>query len=446
MKKNQLLSAIKKYIKQCTFTDVSAALFYAFVFLMPFQIDVLAYSSTLFKGGNFNPFTSVFYYLADIVFLLALIAWGVSLVRGEYKKKLTYGKWLIGVILLALIIVGEWSVFVAEDQFLSLLALLRLVQMIVMYFYMANDVTNRQTVMNVFIASVSVQAVIALLQYVTQGSLGIHVLGESVLSPTLPGVAKMNIDGVNTMRAYGTFPHPNIMAGYLVTAIMFTFYHIRKKEYIAYPVLVLLLAALLLTFSRSAMLALFIAGLFFVSVKEVKISLKYILLGVSLLGLFIVIVNAEQTILHKLLFVDRASFDQRVFYFSIAKSMMYAHPLGVGLSNFTLLMPDYTFLKLAPWDYQPVHNMYMLLANELGLPGFIIFALLLVVLAVYLFSTYIQRKQRHRGMGLYILATLIALAIIGLFDHYLISLYQGQLLLFLVIGLAGHYIMKESHS
>ena len=53
--------------------------------------------------------------------------------------------------------------------------------------------------------------------------------------------------------------------------------------------------------------------------------------------------------------------------------MLYANPLGIGLSNFTLAMPDYTFIKLAPWEYQPVHNIYMLLANETGLIGLFVF-------------------------------------------------------------------------
>ena len=75
-------------------------------------------------------------------------------------------------------------------------------------------------------------------------------------SDTLPGIAKIDLDGTKIMRAYGTLAHPNILAGYLVTALIFTFHRIRKKEYIAYPVFVLLLSALVLTFSRSAILAL----------------------------------------------------------------------------------------------------------------------------------------------------------------------------------------------
>ena len=161
-------------------------------------------------------------------------------------------------------------------------------------------------------------------------------------------------------------------------------------------------------------------------------------LALSLLILFIVIFNLEQTILNKILLTDSASFDQRVFYFSIGKKMMYANPFGVGLGNFTILMPDFTSIKLAPWDFQPVHNIYMLLANEIGIVGFIVFSLLIATLIVYLFI-YQNRKDSSEEITVrvFLLAVLIAIAVIGLFDHYPISVYQGQLLLFIIIGLCG---------
>ena len=56
-----------------------------------------------------------------------------------------------------------------------------------------------------------------------------------------------------------------------------------------------------------------------------------------------------------------------------------------------------------------------------------------------------KKRQKNHDIGLYLLAILVALGVIGLFDHYLISLYQGQILLFVIIGLAGRYIMQENH-
>ena len=64
------------------------------------------------------------------------------------------------------------------------------------------------------------QSLLAVFQYFLQRSVfGSKWLGEIVLSPELPGVAKIAVDGEKIMRAYGTFPHPNILAGFLLITI-----------------------------------------------------------------------------------------------------------------------------------------------------------------------------------------------------------------------------------
>jgi len=440
MKKKQILKKALKSLKNITFLKASAFTFYAFVFLIPFQIDALVYASPVFESGGFNPYTSVFYYLTDIVFLLSLIFWGIALVKGEYKKNFTYGKWMIFILLILFVVAGEVSVLFADDRFLSLMLVIRLVEMILLYLYMVNDVVKFDVIINVFIASVSFQAVIAIIQYINQGPIGFHALGEPLITPNTPGIAKMDIDGSKIIRAYGTFSHPNILAGYLVTGLFLTLRRIIQKEHIAYAIMALLIVALVLTFSRSAILALVVAGLVLISIRDIKMSFKYILLVISLFILFVVIFNLEQTIFSKFLFTDSASFTERVFYFSIAKKMIYVHPFGVGLGNFTLLMPNFTSLKLAPWDFQPVHNIYMLIANEIGFAGFVVFVLLLASFFVYLFI-----GQKKSIAGIFLMASLVALAVIGLFDHYLFSLYQGQILLFFIFGLSGKYFMTKSH-
>jgi hypothetical protein len=443
LKKLQVLNKVKQSITKLTFLKVSRFLFCAFVFLIPFQIDVVVYTSPVYEGGNFNPYTSVFYYLADIVFLLSLISWGIAIFSGEFKQKLTYGRWFIFLLLILFVLACQISVIFAEDSWLSLMLSIRFLELIIVYLYMVNHVVKLDTIINVFIASVSFQAAIAMMQYINQGSIGLHFFGEPMIAPETPGIAKMNIDGVNIVRSYGTFQHSNILAGYLLTGIFLTFYRIRQKEHLAYPIMILLLAALVLTFSRSAMLALVVSSLVFISIKDMKMSFKYVFLALSLFVFFVVIFNLEGTIFNRLLFTDSGSFDERVFYFSIAKKMMYLQPFGVGLGNFTLAMPDFTAFKLAPWDFQPVHNIYMLLINETGFVGFGIFATLLVLMSVYLFAHQNKFKSEKPDAGVFILAALVALAVVGLFDHYLVSLYQGQLLLFLVLGLSGGYLMTK---
>jgi len=440
MKRKQILKKVLNIFKRTTLLKVSALLFYIFVFLIPFQIDVVVYTPAIFDSGNFNPYTSVFYHLADIVFLLSLIVWGISIFKGEVKQKLTYGKWTIFILLMLFTLICETAVLFAGDEVLSLMLVVRLVEMLFLYLYMVNDVVKIDIIINVFIASVSFQAVIAIMQYINQGAIGLHSFGEPAINSQTPGIAKMDIGNAKIIRAYGTFQHPNILAGYLVTGIFLALYRIFQKEYIAYPIVALLLAGLILTFSRSAILALIVGVLVLVSIKNIKMSFKYILLGGSLLILFIVIFDLEQTILSKFLFTDSASFNDRVFYFSIAKKMFYAHPFGVGLGNFTLMMPDFTSLKLAPWDFQPVHNIYMLLSNEIGIAGLTAFVLLLVFFTIHLFFS-----QRKSTLRVFLIAILVAITVIGLFDHYPISLYQGEVLLFFIFGLSGKYIMTKNH-
>ncbi|MCK4892131.1 MAG: hypothetical protein KAS78_05680, partial [Candidatus Pacebacteria bacterium] len=50
------------------------------------------------------------------------------------------------------------------------------------------------------------------------------ITGESVIGPQIPGVAKIAVDGEKIIRAYGTFPHPNILGGFLIFTTVITIY------------------------------------------------------------------------------------------------------------------------------------------------------------------------------------------------------------------------------
>jgi O-antigen ligase len=106
-------------------------------------------------------------------------------------------------------------------------------------------------------------------------------------------------------------------------------------------------------------------------------------------------------------------------------------------------MADFTSTKLAPWDFQPVHNIYMLIANEMGLAATVVFMLLFVVLAVLLFIKMKKSLRADKLVGAILLSLLAGVFVIGLFDHYLISLYHGQVLLFMVFAIFGKYLLKK---
>ncbi len=443
MKKLQQL--LPKLIKEITPLNLSRFFIYAFVFLLPFQINLVVYTGALYQGGNFNPFTSVFIYLTDFLFLFALIFWAAAIVNNKYKTKLTYGGPFLFLMLVLFLIFGEISVLFAEDKWLSFNILVRIIQFILLYFFITNKTVKTETLINVFLASVSLQALIAIFQYLFQGSVGLKFLGESKIANDISGVAKIDIDNEKIIRPYGTLPHPNILAGYLLTGIFFAYYKIRQNKLLAYPVLIVITAAFILAFSRGAFLAFIIAALVYFSVKETKLPFKYILLVFVFLVFFIVLFNLEQTFFNRIIFSDTASFQERVTYFNISKNIFYHNPFGVGLGNFTFVIPDFTALKLAPWQYQPVHNAYMLMLNEIGIFGALSFIGIFVTSSIAVFIKMKKHTGKLKILGAVLLAIITSLFVVGMFDHYIVSLYHGMALLFLTIAISGRYIVKESH-
>lgn len=79
----------------------------------------------------------------------------------------------------------------------------------------------------------AIQSMIGFGQFVLQRDLGLAVFGESVLSPLNRDVARTFIEGGRLLRAYGTFPHPNILAAFLVLSLLSLYYlfiNFKKKS------------------------------------------------------------------------------------------------------------------------------------------------------------------------------------------------------------------------
>lgn len=438
---------IMDFIRTFSFLRLTQILLGIFVFMMPFQIDILVYISPIFKTGNFNPFGATFIYLNDFVLIAALISCGIAIWRGEIKKKITYGNSIIAILMVLFFATLQISVFFAQDKVLAFNLVLRFAELYLFYFFIINKIVKLDTLINIFIATISVQSVFAIWQYLAQGPIGLSFLGEVNITPETYGVAKIQLIDEILIRPYGTFPHANILAGFLVVSIFLTYFRIKQKEFIAYPLLLLQMGALVLTFSRGAFMALFIGFLIYISIRESKISFKYILFGLIVLAFFVVVFDLEQTILERVLFADTASLNERIMYFNISKRMMMHAPFGIGLGNFTFWMSDFTSVKLAPWLYQPVHNTYMLMANEIGVFGMGIFGILLGTFVTKLFIVMKKVTEKMKDLGVILISILVAIFVLGLFDHYLFSLYHGQVLTFLLFGFYGKYIISaENHS
>jgi O-antigen ligase len=122
----------------------------------------------------------------------------------------------------------------------------------------------------------------------------------------------------------------------------------------------------------------------------------------------------------------------RVFYNQVAWQLVKGSPyLGIGQGNFV-----WTFSSLGlfeNWVFQPVHNIYLLIAAETGILG--LFAFLWFLFKITR-SIYLEREAIKNRLALYCLLGIACFFLAsGFFDHFFWDLQQGQLMFWIVLGI-----------
>lgn len=263
--------------------------------------------------------------------------------------------------------------------------------------FFANNIRDRRMVFNivaVLLLTGVVQSILGLAQYVSGGSLGLQIFGESksynVYSLMMAGTEVIS-------RVSGTFGHPNSLAGYLVMLVLINLALFwaplsERVKLALWPTLLLLSTALILTFSRAGWLALGIAGMFtlylcfFRWIKHRGLSL---LLSLALLTVFFIVSVGLITPLRQRLFLeDYGAARTRIPLAEVALNIIGHHPwLGIGLGNYTMAAPDYdTTPEGISYEFpRPVHNEFLLIAAEQGLPALILFLVIFFYVVIHLF-------------------------------------------------------------
>lgn len=234
------------------------------------------------------------------------------------------------------------------------------------------------------------------------------------------------------VRAYGAFSHPNIFGGYLALCLILLVYlslKIHKITLIYWFKFTFLFSALFFTFSRSAWIA-FGAFLFLIFCYGFIIKNKRMLFISAYFFIIIAVLSLiywpiTQTRLFASSINEMISTTERVAGFEEAWTIFKQHPiLGVGIGNYTVAAYDLN-PNLSGWEYQPVHNIFLLLITELGLVGT---GILFLVFITYIKSLYGKIMPRF-----YVLLGIFTILL--MFDHYLFSFYTGLMLSAVYLGL-----------
>jgi O-antigen ligase len=286
-------------------------------------------------------------------------------------------------------------------------------------------------VVKVLLLGLAAHALIALAQVALQGPLGLP--GEAVLPATAEGAAIVVFGSTRWLRGSGLTQHPNILGGLLAIGMLLGLPLIGRLRWRA--IWVLLLVALLLTFSRSAWLALGLALpplAFGLTRRQPELRRS---LGATLAGAVVAVLIAGVALAAPLrsrlvpasVGTEQRSLSERAIMAAIALRAIGERPLlGVGAGNFPVAMRQ----AGTPVPPQYVHNVPLLLAAEVGAVS--------AGLWLWLWLAPIRLLGGRLATvpwAMALLAAWLALGMIGLLDSYPWGLNAGQLLTALLLGL-----------
>ncbi|MBI4062300.1 O-antigen ligase family protein [Candidatus Gottesmanbacteria bacterium] len=357
--------------------------------LLPTQLGFHFWPEWAMVLGRRIDYLSPTLYLTDIIIFFILLFWFI-------ESRPTFGlQKLFPVLLFAAV-----NVWVSRNQPEAIYKWLKVAEFGLLGFYIVRTKPRLNFVIRNLSFGIFYSSLIAIGQFVLQHSIGgpLWVLGERTFTIDTPGIARIALGGQEFLRAYGTFPHPNVLGGFLAVTLPFLL-NLKKSRWYALC-FGLGVVALSLTFSRSAWTVAFLGIL-------LTINKKFLLLLVAVLVIVLARVNlGEESV------VVRQQLQ------SAALSLWQQSPLvGVGLGNFLVRLPE-VLASRQIYFLQPVHNIYLLLLAETGIIGFIMVLLLL------------RRTIKKLKIPL------IALLLLGFIDHYPLTLQQGQLLFTLLLALS----------
>ncbi|KKP38551.1 MAG: O-antigen ligase-related protein [Candidatus Peregrinibacteria bacterium GW2011_GWF2_33_10] len=408
-----------------------------FLFLLPFQISDIIYQKP-FLGG-FSPYLTFSLYINDVIFGVILILFGILWIKEELFLNFDRQNVLFNLIVFLILIVVVQSLLVRID-FFGVLKLSRLFEILLVMLVLNSNILSKNEKRAVYLITIAIQVLIGLLQFTTQGSIGLRVLGESLLNPAMIGVAKLDFLQEKLIRSYGTFPHPNIFGGSCAVAVFFVMQFWREHKFWSLLLMAWFFLGLILSMSRSAMIALSISLIIYtllrkkidgeaggrVIVKPISkwyFSWKILLCGLLLAGSVLFVKNF-QIIQERFAFRDLATITERVEQLNISLEMIKKYIFGVGIGNFVPKMQEFSDQALEPWQFQPVHNSFLLLSNELGvLAGILVLVIFIVAV-----------RKLYQQNNFWALSLLLFIFIIANLDHYFYDIYSGQMLLAVVLG------------
>lgn len=409
----------------------------AIFFLLPWQTRWI-FGQTLIDGAA-SPFGALSVYAVEILVLVtALVTVAVKSQRPTIDKSYRAPIALaIGVL-----VVSALSLLWSDFPQLSLNQLFHVGCAMVLFTLVLDRKVEIKPILLSFGAGLLVPFGLGVWQVLFDSSPASTIFGLALRdAQALGDVVTVAEDGTRQLRAYGSFPHPNIFGGFLAVGVLAlrAVWDRGMKSALrwALPIAMLvLLIGLWLTASRAAVLGLvlgiFLAGLVgrmknMNMARIVVIPIAFVVIG----GAFLATLWAPGVIasLRGGGATEERSITERMVQFKEYPDVVDGNwLLGHGLGTYVFEVAE-TKPSLEVWEYQPVHNVPLLIVGELGLLG---------ALIVFAWSSTIDKMNFARFPNrdaLMAFAMGNVVLVILFFDHWIWSQWGGLALIALVMAL-----------
>lgn len=396
--------------------------------LLPWQTRWM-FGQVLIDGAH-TEYGVMSLFAVEILVFLGLIA--VLVIRSSRTEASSLALRL-GAIAIVVMILG--TTFVSFGAY-SLATLIHVVLAFALFFLLLSEEVSFPIVFLAFVFGLLPSIVSGFIQVFSGASPASSWFGLASRSAMQLGDAVFTLDGERVLRAYGTFSHPNVFAGYLGVALFGWWYalaqfrsHWSRKVYIflgSFGTL-LLIAGLLVTGSRSAFLGVLLGIVLFAVSRLVRSSraravvLSAIAFGVVGTALFSSVVFADVAAdlrgggVHE----ERSLTERISLYEEYVPFVQAMNPwIGYGAGSYVLSYANFDAGK-AVYEYQPIHNAWLLMFAEVGVLGAISLFVFCGFILKHLFSSL------KYPFASYALGMVGVLFVISCFDHYLWSSWAG---------------------
>ncbi|HEX7542755.1 MAG TPA: O-antigen ligase family protein [Patescibacteria group bacterium] len=384
-------------------------LFFLFLLFLPTQLGKHFFFPFSYLSGVRVDYLAPTVYLTDIIVFL-LVIFNFKTVFKFFKNK------KVMIVLFLLLI----NVLFSRLPVISLYWFIKIIEFLIV-FSLAKKMLKtleEKFILTALLISGLFELSLSFIQLINKHSVqGIfYYFGERLLSLSTPGVAKASIGGIEFLRPYGTFSHPNSSSGFFLLLYFYVLIYKKFNRYLIFKYLFLLVSSLLifLSFSKIAISTyLFLSIIYYLTSNKLKcrpcvLSRLFMIVVVSLIFL-------QAT-------TDPLTINKRIELMKNSITIILRYPIqGVGLGSYLVEQAKFPS-KYYLFFNQPVHNIFLLFISETGLiiGGFLLYQLI---------NQLIQRRlTKDRWLLIFVIV------FTGFFDHYWLTLQQNFLLMGLVMG------------